>query len=86
MVIYTRKRYLELALKLLNELGLLVDRLSANVELPTENGLKLLAPNKKSKSVIQIMEYVKNNKSKKFVPAGHSTQMIIGATNAYYNY
>ena len=68
------------SLKLLNELGLLVDRLSANVELPTENGLKLLAPNKKSKSVIQIMEYVKNNKSKKFVPAGHSTQMIIGAT------
>jgi len=66
--------------KLLNELGLLVDRLSANVELLTENGLKLLAPNKKSKSVTQIMEYVKNNKSKKFVPAGQSTQMIIGAT------
>jgi len=66
--------------KLLKELGLLVDRLSANVELPTEDGLKLLAPNKESKSVSNIMEYVKLNQSKKYVPAGQSTQMIIGAT------
>ncbi len=66
--------------KLLKELGLLVDRLSANIELPTENGLKLLAPNKESKKVNQIMQYVKTNRNKKFVPAGQSTQMIIGAT------
>ncbi len=66
--------------KLLKELGLLVDRLSANVELPTENGLKLLAPNKKSGNVASIMEYVKTNQSKRYVPAGQSTQMIIGAT------
>lgn len=65
---------------LLKELGLLVDRLSANIELPTENGLKLLAPNKESRKVSQIMEYVKNNQSRKYVPAGQSTQMIIGAT------
>lgn len=66
--------------KLLKELGLLVDRLSANIELPTENGLKLLAPNKENKNVSQIMDYVKSNQSKKYVPAGQSTQMIIGAT------
>lgn len=65
---------------LLNKLGKLVDRLSANVELPTENGLKLLAPNKSSDKVDKIMNYVKNNRDKNFVPAGQSTQMIIGAT------
>jgi len=66
--------------KLLKELGLLVDRMSANIELPTEAGLKLLAPNKEAKNVSQIMEYVKRNKNRNYVPAGQSTQMIIGAT------
>jgi len=65
---------------LLKKLGSLVDRLSANIELPTENGLKLLAPNKSEGSVEKIMNYVKENRTKKFVPAGQSTQMIIGAT------
>lgn len=65
---------------LLKKLGLLVDRLSANVELPTEQSLKLLAPNKETKKVENIMSYIKNNKSRKFTPAGQSTQMIIGAT------
>lgn len=65
---------------LLKRLGLLVDRLSANIELPTENGLKLLAPNKSTSNVNKIMNYVNKNKSRKFVPAGQSTQMIIGAT------
>ena len=65
---------------LLKRLGSLVDRLSANVELPTENGLKLLAPNKESRKVNEIMDYVKTNQSRKYVPAGQSTQMIIGAT------
>ncbi len=66
--------------QLLKKLGSLVDRLSANVELPTENGLKLLAPNKESINVDKIMSYVKDNHTKSFVPAGQSTQMIIGAT------
>lgn len=65
---------------LVKKLGGLVDRMSANIELPTESGLKLLAPNKESNKVDKIMNYVKQNKSDKFVPAGQSTQMIIGAT------
>lgn len=68
------------SMQLLKELGNLVDRLSANIELPTENGLKLLAPNKDSSKVTKIMSYVKENRSRSFVPAGGSTQMIIGAT------
>ena len=65
---------------LLKKLGSLVDRLSANIELPTSNALQLLAPNKKAQQVENIMNYVAQNKSAKFVPAGQSTQMIIGAT------
>lgn len=65
---------------LVKKLGSLVDRMSANVELPTKDGLKLLAPNKDIKDVNNIMSFVSNNKSKNFVPAGSSTQMIIGAT------
>ena len=65
---------------LLKELGSLVDRLSANIELPTENGLKLLAPNKEENKVTKIMSYVKENRKSSFAPAGQSTQMIIGAT------
>ena len=65
---------------LLKRLGSLVDRLSANIELPTENGLKLLAPNKSEGSVDKIMTYVKENRNKRYVPAGQSTQIIIGAT------
>lgn len=66
--------------ELVKRLGILVDRMSANVELPTENGLKLLAPNKENKNVEKIMNYIKDNQTRKFVPAGQSTQMIIGAT------
>lgn len=65
---------------LLKKLGTLVDRMSANIELPTQNGLKLLAPNKDENKVTKIMSYVKKNRSKAYVPAGQSTQMIIGAT------
>ena len=65
---------------LLKELGSIVDRLSANIELPTDHGLKLLAPNKTSTKVTQIMSYIKENHNKSYVPAGQSTQMIIGAT------
>lgn len=65
---------------LLKELGNLVDRLSANIELPTESGLKLLVPNKEENKVIKIMSYVKENHNRSYVPAGQSTQVIIGAT------
>lgn len=65
---------------LLKKLGSLVDRLSANIELPTESGLKLLAPNKDDSKVTKIMKYVKENQNRNFVPAGQSTQIIIGAT------
>ena len=65
---------------LLKKLGNLVDRLSANVELPTNKSLKLLAPNKDNKKVTNIMQTVRENKNKYFVPAGQSTQLIIGAT------
>ena len=65
---------------LIKKLGSLVDRMSANVELPTNSGLKLLAPNKNMNDVNNIMDLVSKNKNKNFVPAGSSTQMIIGAT------
>ena len=65
---------------MLKKLGSLTDRLSANIELPTNESLKLLAPNKKENEVFKIMNYIKTNRNKSFVPAGHSTQMIIGAS------
>lgn len=65
---------------LLKKLGNLVDRLSANIELPTDNSLKLLAPDKKANNISSIMSTIKKNRSKTFVPAGQSTQMIIGAS------
>lgn len=65
---------------LLKKLGKLVDRLSANIELPTDSGLKLLAPNKKEENVTKIMKYVKDNRNNNFVSAGQSTQMVIGAS------
>ena len=66
---------------LVKRLGSLVDRMSANIELPTENGLKLLAPNKDENKISKIMKTIKDNRNSKFTPAGSSTQMIIGATN-----
>jgi len=77
---------------LMKEAGLYADRLSVNVEMPTEEGLKLLAPEKNHSDVIQPMEYLKNEivgyteekklnkKAPVFAPAGQSTQMVIGAT------
>ncbi len=65
---------------LVKKLGVLVDRLSANIELPSENGLKLLAPDKKKNKIEEIMHFVKENQSKAFTPAGQTTQMIIGAS------
>ena len=65
---------------LLKKLGKLVDRLSANIELPTNDSLKLLAPDKNSDNVSNIMKTIKENKNRFFTPAGQSTQMIIGAS------
>jgi putative DNA modification/repair radical SAM protein len=77
---------------LIREAGLYADRLSVNVEMPTEQSLKLLAPDKKREDMIKPMTYVKNeiiaNRDEKktlakvplFAPAGQSTQMVIGAT------
>ncbi len=78
--------------ELVTQLGLLADRLSVNIELPSESGLKTLAPNKTRKAIFRPMglitntlhenkeELVKYRHAPKFAPAGQSTQMIIGAT------
>jgi putative DNA modification/repair radical SAM protein len=78
---------------LMHEAGLYADRLSMNLEIPTESGLKLLAPDKDHQQMIKPMGFVKNqliqnkeDKKKfkhtpKFAPAGQSTQVIVGATN-----
>lgn len=78
--------------ELIKEAGLYADRLSINVEMPTEKSLALLAPDKNRADMIKPMEIVKNiiiqNKEEKklfkstpaFAPAGQSTQMVIGAT------
>lgn len=78
--------------ELLTEAGLYADRLSINLEMPTESGLKLLAPEKSHDDVRKPLGFVKesiarfNDERKtlrhvpKFVPAGQSTQMVIGAT------
>ncbi len=78
--------------ELVTQLGLLADRLSVNIELPSESGLKTLAPNKTRKAIFRPMglitntlhenkeELVKYRHVPKFAPAGQSTQMIIGAT------
>ena len=78
--------------ELVEQLGLLADRLSVNIELPSESGLKLLAPDKSKKAILTPMrqiqsrniqnkeELVKYRHAPKFAPAGQSTQLIIGAT------
>jgi len=78
--------------ELMHEAGLYADRLSMNIEIPTETGLKLLAPDKNIQDMIQPMNYLKNEIIKTteekalfknaplFAPAGQSTQMIIGAS------
>lgn len=78
--------------ELIKEAGLYADRMSINLEMPTESGLKLLAPEKSHKDVIKPLDFVnlqmvqfKNEKKliksvPKFVPAGQSTQMVVGAT------
>lgn len=78
--------------ELIEEAGRWADRLSVNIELPTELDLKQLAPEKKKLEITQAMsgirEKIDETKSEqkagkrppKFAPAGQSTQMIVGAT------
>lgn len=76
--------------ELIDKLGNLVDRMSINIELPSNNSLKLLAPQKEKDGILKPMSYIstniKQNKldhnrfKKNFVPAGQTTQLIIGAT------
>lgn len=78
--------------ELIEKTGYLADRMSVNLELPTAEGLKVLAPQKKRERMLapiqQVQTMRRSNKEElilyrhapKFVPAGQSTQMIIGAT------
>lgn len=73
-------------------LGLLADRLSVNIELPSEASLRLLAPDKKKAAILSPMAQIRDcaqqsrqelavyRHAPKFAPAGQSTQMIVGAT------
>lgn len=78
--------------RLIQMTGFLADRMSVNLELPTAEGLKALAPNKHRVNILtpmrQIQTGITENKhdlvvyrhAPQFVPGGQSTQMIIGAT------
>ena len=78
--------------RLIERIGYLVDRMSVNLELPTADALRELAPNKHRKNILKPMRQIQNgiNENKndlivykhtpKFVSGGQSTQMIIGAT------
>ena len=77
---------------LTRQLGLLADRLSVNIELPSSSSLALLAPDKKKEAILtpmgQIRDGISASKQEiavyrhapRFAPAGQSTQMIVGAT------
>ncbi len=78
--------------ELVTKLGLLCDRLSVNIELPSEKSLHLLAPDKPKESILRPMGAIRDTLSQNkqelavyrhaptFAPAGQSTQLIIGAT------
>lgn len=78
--------------ELVERMGYLADRMSVNLELPTAEGLRTLAPNKHRKNILTPMRQIQNGihankeelilyrKSPVFVSGGQSTQMIIGAT------
>lgn len=79
--------------ELVRQAGRYADRLSVNLEIPTEKNLKLLAPEKDHQSVYKPMLYIqqgalesaeerkKHRHAPRFAPAGQSTQMIVGATS-----
>lgn len=77
---------------LVEKTGFLADRMSVNLELPTADALRKLAPCKSRNTILKPMRQIQNHiasskqelalykKAPRFVPAGQSTQMIIGAT------
>ena len=77
---------------LTRQLGLLADRLSVNIELPSQRSLRLLAPDKEKAAILAPMAQIRDGiflsrqeltryrHAPRFAPAGQSTQMIIGAT------
>ncbi|MFD1331164.1 putative DNA modification/repair radical SAM protein [Methylopila musalis] len=75
---------------LLAEAGLYADRLSINLELPTEAGLSRLAPEKDARAVRRSMATLRGRidasraeaRAPRFAPAGQSTQMIVGADDS----
>lgn len=78
--------------ELIQRVGFLADRMSVNLELATAEGLRTLAPHKTRDKILKPMRLVQNGRSQNayelkvyhhapsFVPAGQSTQMIVGAT------
>ena len=78
--------------ELVQQLGLLADRLSVNIELPSQEGLQTLAPDKSKQAILRPMglirdraaqskaELVQYKHAPAFAPAGQSTQLIVGAT------
>lgn len=76
--------------ELIDKLGVLVDRTSINIELPSNDSLKLLAPQKEKAGILTPMSYISQNIAiskretsrykPKFVPAGQTTQLMVGAT------
>jgi len=84
----------EASAKLIEEAGLFADRLSINIELPTDAGVEAFAPQKHPANIRRSMGELKakideaaeptlqSKRRKRFVPAGQSTQMIIGADQA----
>ena len=80
------------SLELVQQLGYLADRLSVNIELPSQKGLAALAPDKSKAAILAPMrlieaqgrqnkeELVKYRHAPAFAPAGQSTQLIVGAT------
>ena len=78
--------------ELVDKLGHLCDRMSVNIELPSEQSLNLLAPDKKKEAILRPMGTIRDRITQHqqelavyrhatpFAPAGQSTQMIIGAT------
>jgi putative DNA modification/repair radical SAM protein len=79
---------------LIEQAGLYADRLSINIELPTDTGLTRLAPEKRPANIRKSMGELRlkieaandptlqTKRRKRFVPAGQSTQMIVGADQA----
>ncbi len=78
--------------RLIAEAGRWADRLSANIELPTERSLATLAPEKSGKAILGAMRYIAETGAERqedrgrlravpaFAPAGQSTQLIVGAS------